>query len=208
MVFGIRHFSAVPLQQLCATVLTLDVKSPPKQEETEVTIEPSTAYGNGTTPTIRLAGKEWPLPRLAIRQQRVVVPAIQRFTAWVRSIQPLRSKMDKLQAEIAALRKAEQPIPDESFQEERKLADELIGAYNDMPPMVLDAIIDACYAALTRAHPKITREEFDGMEITVPELMRAITVITEQSGIFKPVSEGVSATGEAQTQESHPTGTA
>jgi hypothetical protein len=43
--------------------------------------EPNAELLDGRTPTIPLAGKEWPVPLLAPRQNRIVVPLIMRHAA-------------------------------------------------------------------------------------------------------------------------------
>ena len=46
------------------------------------TVAPNKALIDGVTPCVTLAGQDWPVPMLAPRQNRVVVPAIGR---WARS---------------------------------------------------------------------------------------------------------------------------
>jgi hypothetical protein len=57
-------------------------------------------------------------------------------------------------------------------------------------------IIAIVHAALTRAYPTLTRDEFLDLPASTAELVAAIGVITRQSGFFNPV-EGV-APGEAK----------
>ncbi len=78
--------------------------------------EPNALLLDGTTPTIKLAGRDWPVPLLAPRQNRIVVPAIGR---WARAGDP-------------------------AFSTEQ-----------------YDEAIAIVHAALTRAHPTLTREEFE-----------------------------------------------
>jgi hypothetical protein len=112
--------------------------------------EPNAALLDGTTPTIQLAGRAWPVPMLAPRQNRVVVPGIGR---WARSGDPVGTT--------------------EQF----------------------DEAIVVVHAALTRAHPSLTREEFEDWPVSARELMAALPVIAQQTGLFVPGEAGASGEG-------------
>jgi hypothetical protein len=48
-----------------------------------------------------------------------------------------------------------------------------------------DKLLDIAYTALTRAHPELTRDEFNDLPITVLELVVAMTTIAKQAGLFR-----------------------
>jgi hypothetical protein len=62
-----------------------------------------------------------------------------------------------------------------------------------------DDLFDIVYIALTQENPALTREEFDAMGITLPEVMNAVPVIAMQTGMFKPAVEAPPQTGEEPT---------
>lgn len=104
------------------------------------------------TPTITLAGKKWPVPPLAIKQLRIIIPA---------------------STVIGELRKGQ-----------------------GVSPAQMGAILNVVHTALTRAHPGFPADEFDEMEISLPELMEAVPIILEATGMKRPPKEGA-APGEA-----------
>jgi hypothetical protein len=59
-----------------------------------------------------------------------------------------------------------------------------------------DAILDVVHAALNRAYPGLTREEFLDLPASTPELIAALAVVTRQTGFFTPTLVE-SAAGEA-----------
>jgi hypothetical protein len=66
-------------------------------------------------PTIRLAGKDWPIPELAIRQIRIIVPAMVKLR--VLDIATISTEqMDSLfEVVLAAIRRAHPEIEREAF---------------------------------------------------------------------------------------------
>lgn len=56
------------------------------------------------------------------------------------------------------------------------------------------------YHALTRARPDLTLRQFEEMPIPMRDIMSALPVCLQQSGLFKPVPEGAPPTGEAAAQ--------
>jgi hypothetical protein len=99
------------------------------------------------SPQVTLGGRSWPVPPLAVRQNRVIDPLIL-------SLLPTFAALD---AEQAALR---------------------------LQAKEYDALLLIAYTALTRAHPQLTREAFDEMPITLPELIGAFETIARQTGLF------------------------
>src|SRR5262247_3158959 len=145
--------------------------------------EPNERAKDGSTPCIHLAGKYWPIPLLAPRQNRVVVPAVSKVTKRMREI--AEAKLGNLDADDkaaliealgsdSALRKRIWQITDFSFE----LAHEL-------EPAFYDNVADAVFWALTRAHPQLTRAQFDEMPIGTLELIDAIGTVAQQTGMMK-----------------------
>jgi hypothetical protein len=112
-----------------------------------------------TTPTVTLAGCEWALPKLAPRQNRVVVPAL---LALVPKILRARDDADAAGAKggFAALARY---LDTESY----------------------DALAGLVFAALTRANPSLTREGFDDMAIDTFELVAAVVPIARAAGLLR-----------------------
>jgi hypothetical protein len=84
-------------------------------------------------PIIIIAGREWTIPHLAPRQNRIVVPALMALDT---------------QAQYATL-------------------------------------LDIVFAALTRAHPEIVRDELEDWPVALHELMTALPVIAKQTGLLE-----------------------
>lgn len=82
--------------------------------------------------TITIAGRLWPVPLLAPRQNRIVVPALIELDA--------------------------------------------------RPEGHYDRLLDIVFVALTRAHPAITRADFEDWPIAYDELINALPIIARQTG--------------------------
>lgn len=102
-------------------------------------------------PLISLAGREWFVPMLAMRQARVVVPGLMRLMPVLQTLQS---------GEASAMAQLSQAN--------------------------FDAIVEVVHAALTRAYPALSREEFLDLPASTPELIAALTVVTRQTGFFRP----------------------
>lgn len=68
-----------------------------------------------------------------------------------------------------------------------------------------DRLVDLVFVAVTRANPTMKKDDFLNMEITTRELLDAIPVIMQQTGIVKAVPAGESLS--ASAPQSSPTGT-
>jgi hypothetical protein len=120
----------------------------------------STSSPETTTPTISIAGRDWPVPQLSPKQNRIVVPAL----------------LDVFPKIIRA-RDAAQEAGDLGG-----LAQ--LARYLDTA--VYDLLTDISFHALTRAHPELKRGDFDELPIDTAELIAAIGVVACQAGLFKP----------------------
>jgi len=126
-----------------------------------------TALDNGlqphpVVPSIRIAGKDWQVPQLSPRQNRIVVPAL----------------LDVLPKIVAARERANGQKDTGSLAQ--------LALY--LNTAAYDKLTDIVFHALGRAHPDLKREDFDDMPVETAELFAAMIVIAHQAGLFKPVS--------------------
>lgn len=103
-------------------------------------------------PTIRLAGRDWPVPTLAPRQNRIVVPAL-----------------------FDLVPKIRRACNESGF----------AGFARHFDTAAFDALSEIAFLALTRAHPEMSRAEFDDMPIDTLELLAAVRIIARQAGLFR-----------------------
>ncbi len=110
------------------------------------TLKPNSELVSPGCPIITLAGREWFVPVLAMRQNRIVVPALMRL------------------------------LP-------------VLGAIESSPTALsadaLESLITIAHAALTRAYPSLTMEDFLDLTISPLELIAAINIIGRQAGALK-----------------------
>ena len=92
-------------------------------------------------PTISIAGREWVVPLLAPRQNRIVVPGLMK---------------------LAMLATADYGL-----------------------------LCEIVFAALTRAHPFLSREEFEAWPVPLWELVQSLPVISRQTGMMRTKRDGV-----------------
>ncbi|MES2055823.1 MAG: hypothetical protein V4564_07795 [Pseudomonadota bacterium] len=125
--------------------------------------EPNAAFLDGVTPTVTLSGKVWPIPTMAIKQNRRLHPVLIRLAA-------------------------------------RILGKETL-TLGDLSEEDLDDLADAAFVGLTRAHPTLSRAEFEDMTATPLDLVGAASVILFQTGMW--VRKGT-ASGEASGAATSP----
>lgn len=128
-----------------------------------------------------LAGQEWFIPLLAVRQNRVVVPRL-------RQLIPLMG--------VAAHDPASGPMSRECI------------AANDelMSEALIGDILVALHAALTRAYD-ISFEEFLDLPISPQEWVRALGVVIQQTAFFKAAPGGGQAAAPGEDQGTTETST-
>jgi len=112
-------------------------------------------------PTVVLAGREWPIPVLAPRQNRIVVPALLELIPKI-----LRARDEASNAG------------------ESRIAQ--LARYLDTP--AYDRLADVAFTALTRAAPELSRAEFDELPIGTLELIAAAPIVALQAGLLKRAS--------------------
>jgi hypothetical protein len=155
--------------------------------------QPNSLALDGKNPTITLAGQEWPIPLLAPRQNRVVVPAVSKVTKRMRDI--AAKALDELSDATR-----EQIVKAASAEDLTRLGRDgvlraRVWALIDFPSIMshdgdtefFDTAADAVYGALTRAHPTLSRGEFDDMPIGMIEMFNAIGIIANQTGMMREV---------------------
>ena len=109
-------------------------------------------------PTVTLAGREWPVPVLAPKQNRIVVPALLEILPRIAQIRDAAASGGT--AELA----------------------------RHLDTATYDRLTEIVFVALTRARPEIQRAEFDDLPIETIELMTAIHVIARQAGLLAPAA--------------------
>lgn len=91
-------------------------------------------------PTILVGGKEWPIPLMAPKQNRVIIPVIAKIGGAVST--------------------------------------------GNVSQEAMDSMLNVIYVGMTRAHPELTREEFDEMELPMEDQMNAFGVVSLQTGML------------------------
>jgi len=137
----------------------------------ELPIKPNPKFLDGVTPTITWNGDKWPVPLLAPRQNRHVIPALMRTF--------------KNFALLADIRNAP-PLTEDQ--------------YEDISSIV--------FWGLKRAHPDLTREQFDDVPLSMIEMMENVKVVSEATGIVKKATQGDGSTASVgEDQQVRQTGT-
>lgn len=144
-------------------------------EDSFVKTKPNKQMVGLKCPTVSLAGFEWPIPLMAPRQNRVIIPEILSIAPKVAKFAPI------LQGQTLDL-------------------EESIAIMSAMDTSLLDSITNIVYTALTRAHPMLTREEFDEWPLPLSEQLKAIDVIAKQTGMMKQKAAGADPLGEAKAE--------
>ncbi len=113
------------------------------------------AQDNSEYPTIKLAGKDYPVKPLVVKQLRVVVPAMMRLRG----------------ARIESITEAQ-----------------------------FDDLVEIAFLSVCPCQAGLTRDAFTDLPVKAIELMEAISVIAEQSGmVTKEQSPGEAPAGTLQT---------
>ncbi len=120
-------------------------------------------------PTIKLGGQSWPIPHLSPKQMRVLLPLLL----------ALIPKISNSYSEVEVDGGGTKSVADMS---------KLAVTFKDGG---LDNIYTIIFLALTKGHPKLTKEEFDS-EFTIGtfEMIDALLVIGLQTGAMRTVRKG------------------
>jgi hypothetical protein len=139
--------------------------------------QPRPGSGSLDAKVIVLCGREWIVPPLGMRQNRVVVPLV-----W--KIQPIRQRAALSALELEAAKKSEDGARIlEAEKNDVAVAQEILSEE------VLGDLTQLVFVALTRAYD-ITLDEFLDLPIDPRELMRAFEVISLQTQLFTAVKNG------------------
>jgi hypothetical protein len=166
-------------------------------------------------PTIRLAGLDWPIPLLAPRQNRHVVPAVSKVTKRMRETAEAKLALldEATKATMVALADPEEIARKGADAVLRQriwtITDFSFEMAHSLEPEFFDTICDALYWALTRAHPQLTRAQFDDMPMGMLEMIDCIGVVAQQTGMMKRVEPSAAplADPNAPANPSPPTST-
>lgn len=129
--------------------------------------------------TISLDDVDWPVPKMAPRQNEIIVPLI------LQTLPRIMRAMDSYEVEIDGKKETRSRI---------NLAS-LADALTTQGIKDLDTIV---YWALERGHPGLTPEEFDEMSVGVMDAVEATLVIAKQTGVIRQGKAGDPKPGEAK----------
>ena len=133
------------------------------------------------TPTIKLAGQSWPIPLLSPKQLRVVLPLL------LGIIPKIASSYNVIMVK--------NPVTGE---EEAKSIADMTKLSELMENGGVDNIYTILFHALLKGHPKLSKEEFEDMEIGAFEMLDALMTVGKQTGVLRSASrEEASKVGEA-----------
>lgn len=135
------------------------------------------------SPKITLAGRQFAIPVLAIKQNRIVVPGLLKLAPMMKRIS---MAMSSAGASVDPVTNAVTVTNKEWFLDVGISTDEF------------DIMCDIVHAACTRGTPGFGRGEFDGMPITVMELIEAISVVGQQTGMMARQEAARPGAGEQQ----------
>lgn len=132
-----------------------------------------------TVLTVSLDGKSWPIPKLAPKQNEVVVPL-------VLSIVP------KLTSSVHYL-------PLREGETQRRTGMDLVKLGEALTERGMKDLYTIIFHSLQRGHKGLTREEFEDMPIGTLDAIEAVMTIAKQTGVIRTVMPGEKPqSGEAQ----------
>lgn len=114
--------------------------------------------------SLSLGGKTWALPKLAPKQNRIVVPLAMEYIP-----------------RIADAYKAARIDPEDEAKGYRRI--DLIKPFAD--PKSQDELGTMVFTALTRGSPQFTREEFDELPINLEDLLGVAAQVARACGVMR-----------------------
>lgn len=133
------------------------------------------------TLTIELDGVKWPVPKLAPKQNEIVVPLI------------LKTVPRIMQAMVDI-----KPVEGEAVDQTKRRVEidlpKLAAVLTEQGTKDLYTIV---YWALERGHKGLTKEEFEDMPIGVLDAVEAVMVVAKQTGVLRRSAGGDTKPGEA-----------
>lgn len=125
--------------------------------------------------TVTLNGQKWPIPKLAPKQNEVVVPLV---------LELVPDLMDAIDFVVV--------------DGEKKQRMNMVRLARTLSPKGMHDLYTIAFTALTRAHKELLREEFDEWPIGTMECVEAVLVIAKQTGLLRDKKPGEApASGEA-----------
>lgn len=159
-----------------------------------LTVKPNEALltGNPETdpPFVLLMGQRWPIPKFAPKQNSVIVPIVM---ALMPKIVKSMNEPEVDDKGLPVMVPMIDPATNEAFLDDAgavKLVPKRRGAIDAMSGIMteenLNKLYTCLYMALTRAHPKLQRKEFDEeLEVGTLELLDCVFTIANQTGVIK-----------------------
>lgn len=145
--------------------------------ETLAPVVPNQEAIDANYPTIQLGKVLWPIPLMAIKQNRVIVTRLLKLLPSFGGITPDTNLKDP---------------------EVQKQLIRVISGLDETAFADLELVV---FTALTRAHPKLTKAQFDDMEAAATDLFAALPIIIKQCGMFRPALPGeAELMGEAKAE--------
>lgn len=129
---------------------------------------PNTALlDDPTVLTIELDGKKWPIPKLAPKQNEIVVPLV------LELVPKLTSSVRAVNVDGAAKTHMDLGMLGKALTEK---------GMKDLYTIV--------FHSLQRGHKDLTREEFDDMPIGTLDAIEAVMTISKQTGVIRQAKAG------------------
>lgn len=122
------------------------------------------------TLTVLLEGTEWPVPKLAPKQNEIVVPLILRTLPKILKITGRSGPSEGQEARDAM----------------RISLSQLSEALDEQGMRDLATVL---YWALERGHPELTRAAFDDMAIGTLDMVEALSVVARQTGVMRQTTQ-------------------
>lgn len=132
-------------------------------------------------PKIILAGQSYPVPKMAVKQLRVLLP-----------------KALKLMSSLGPMMQAAMGLKNESIPVEERV--KFLGELS-LTEENFDLLLDIVQIGVSRGTKDFTRESMEELVIELPELMAALPVILAQTGMAPAPGGGGTPVGEATPPE-------
>lgn len=123
-------------------------------------------------PAVTLGGRKFFIPKLAVKQNRVVVSSLGKILPMVAMFETMVIKGADGNPTVDMKRMLTMTIDDETW----------------------GLLLNSVYAACTRGQPEFTRDEFDDMPIGNDEILMALPIVMMQSFAFTKKEAGSQAT--------------
>lgn len=130
--------------------------------------EPNKVFlSDESVPTVTLNGQKWPIPKLAPKQNVVVVPLV------LELVPDLMDAIDFVEVNG-----------------EKKQRMNIVRLSHTLTAEGMHKLYTIAFTALTRAHKELTREEFDEWPLGTIECVEAVILIARQTGLLRDKKPG------------------